>query len=89
MLLAPLMLAQAEPKLVPEVSQREIEIRYSFTGAELLLFGAIIYPGGRAPQEGADIAVVVKGPVEPIVVREGGDVEAGLIEAPAHRENGD
>ncbi|MBA3676168.1 MAG: TIGR02186 family protein [Sphingosinicella sp.] len=64
------MLAQAEPKLVPDVSQREIEIRYSFTGAELLLFGAILYPGGRIPTGQADIAVVVKGPTEPIVVRE-------------------
>jgi len=66
----PLTLAQAEPKLVPDVSQRQIEIRYSFTGAELLLFGAILYPGGRLPDDQADIAVVVKGPVEPIVVRE-------------------
>jgi uncharacterized protein (TIGR02186 family) len=69
-LAAPLMLAQAEPVLVPDVSQREIEIRYSFTGAELLLFGAILYPGGRVPDEQVDIAVVLKGPVEPIVVRE-------------------
>lgn len=67
---APLLLGQAEPKLVPDVSQRDIEIHYSFTGAELLLFGAIVYPGGRVPDEPADIAVVVKGPVEPIVVRE-------------------
>ena len=59
--------APSEPKLVPDVSQRDIEIRYSFTGAELLLFGAILYPGGRAPRERADIAVVVKGPVEPLV----------------------
>jgi uncharacterized protein (TIGR02186 family) len=69
-LLAPLMLGQAEPRLVPDVSQRDIEIRYSFAGAELLLFGAILYPGGRAPDEGADIAVVVKGPPERIVLRE-------------------
>lgn len=69
-LLAPLVLGQAEPRLVPDVSQREIAIRYSFTGAELLLFGAIIYPGGAAPREGTEIAVVVKGPLEPIVVRE-------------------
>jgi len=69
-LLAPLAVGAAKPKLVPDVSQRHIEIRYSFTGAELLLFGAIIYPGGRAPRDGADIAVVVKGPVEPLVVRE-------------------
>jgi uncharacterized protein (TIGR02186 family) len=69
-LMLPLILAQAEPKLVPDVSQREVEIRYSFTGAELLLFGAILYPGGRVPSDPADIVVVLKGPVEPIVVRE-------------------
>jgi len=67
---APLTIGQAQPVLVPDVSQREIEIRYSFSGAELLLFGAIVYPGGRAPTEGAEIAVVLKGPMEPIVVRE-------------------
>lgn len=70
LLAAPFLLGQAEPRLVPDVSQREIEIRYSFTGAELLLFGAIVYPDGRPPEGGADIAVVVKGPMEPIVVRE-------------------
>ena len=70
LLLAPLLLGQAKPELVPEVSQSNIEIRYSFTGAELLLFGAILYPGGRVPKGAADIAVVVKGPPERIVVRE-------------------
>jgi uncharacterized protein (TIGR02186 family) len=69
-LLLPLLLGAANPRLVPDVSQRDVEIRYSFTGAQLLLFGAIIYPGGRTPAKGADIAVVVKGPVEPLVVRE-------------------
>ncbi len=68
-LLAPLALGQAQPRLVPDVSDRQIEIRYSFSGAELLLFGAIVYPGGH-PEPGTDIAVVVKGPLEPIVVRE-------------------
>ena len=66
----PFLCGAAEPKLVPDVSQREIQIRYSFTGAELLLFGAILYPGGRLPSDPADIVVVLKGPVEPIVVRE-------------------
>jgi uncharacterized protein (TIGR02186 family) len=70
LLVAPLVLAQAQPRLVPDVSQRQVEIRYSFTGAELLLFGAILYPGGRVPSDPADIVVVLKGPVEPIVVRE-------------------
>ena len=66
----PLAIGAAEPKLVPDVSQRAIEIRYSFTGAELLLFGAILYPGGRVPTERVDVAVVVKGPMQPILVRE-------------------
>lgn len=66
----PLSLGATEPVLVPDVSQREIQIQYSFTGAELLLFGAILYPGGLAPDDPADIAVVVKGPAEPITVRE-------------------
>lgn len=65
-----MILGQAKPQLVPDVSQSQIEIRYSFTGAQLLLFGAIIYPGGRVPSGDADIAVVVKGPTERIVVRE-------------------
>lgn len=71
---APLLMAQApapKPVLVPDVSQREIDIKYSFAGADLLLFGAILYPGGRVPAErDADIVVVVKGPVQPILVRE-------------------
>ncbi|HEX8445250.1 MAG TPA: TIGR02186 family protein [Sphingomonas sp.] len=69
-LLAPLLLAQAAPRLIPDVSQRRIDIIYSFTGAELLLFGAILYPGGRLPTRDADIAIVIKGPAEPIVLRE-------------------
>lgn len=70
-LVAPLMMAESKPVLVPDVSQRDIQIVYSFTGAELLLFGAILYPGGRVPTEhDADIVVVVKGPAQSILVRE-------------------
>ena len=69
-LLAPALVGAARPVLVPDVLQRDIQIVYSFTGAELLLFGAILYPGGRQPERPVDVAVVVKGPVEPIVVRE-------------------
>ena len=69
-LLAPLLMAQAKPVLVPDISSRRVEIRYSFTGAELLLFGAILYPGGRAPERPADIVVVLRGPVQPILLRE-------------------
>ncbi|MBO9712369.1 TIGR02186 family protein [Sphingomonas sp.] len=72
-LLAPLLMGQAKPELVPDVSQRDIEIAYSFTGADLLLFGAILYPGGRQPGAGekpADIVVVVRGPTQNALVRE-------------------
>ena len=68
--LAPLLAAADKPLLVPDVSARNVEIRYTFTGAELLLFGAIVYPGGRAPAHPADIVVVLRGPVQPILVRE-------------------
>jgi len=70
---APLLMGQAQPVLVPDVSQRAIEIAYSFTGAELLLFGAILYPDSPAPdrnRKGADIVIVVKGPTESVLVRE-------------------
>jgi uncharacterized protein (TIGR02186 family) len=64
------LIAATKPVLVPDISSRSVEIRYSFTGAQLLLFGALLYPGGRAPARPADIVVVLRGPVEPIVVRE-------------------
>lgn len=74
-LLAPMLLAATQPrlvtpKLVPDVSQRRIDIIYSFTGAELLLFGAILYPGGKLPDGKADVVVVLRGPAESIIVRE-------------------
>jgi uncharacterized protein (TIGR02186 family) len=62
--------ARAQPRLVPDASQDQIEIRYSFSGAELLLFGAILYPGGQTPSRPPDVAVVLKGPLERIVLRE-------------------
>ena len=40
-LAAPLALGAAKPTLVPDVSESRIEIQYSFTGAELLLFGEV------------------------------------------------
>ena len=58
------------PVLVPEVSQDRISIRGDFNGAQLLLFGAITYPPGTRNTDQADIVVVLKGPVESIIVRE-------------------
>ncbi|MGE5562000.1 MAG: TIGR02186 family protein [Bacillota bacterium] len=66
----PLLIGAEKPMLVPDVSARQVQIRYSFSGAQLLLFGAIAYPDGRTPKRPADIAVVLRGPVEAILVRE-------------------
>ena len=71
------------PVLVPDVSQRVVNIQYSFTGAQLLLFGAILYPGGHVPDGRTDIAVVVKGPPQSILVREKQKL-AGVIWANAN-----
>lgn len=67
---AALLTAASEPVLVPEVSQREVQIKYGFTGAELLLFGAIVYPGGTPPARDSDIVVILKGPPQSIILRE-------------------
>lgn len=69
LLAALLLMGQRDPVLVPEVSQHEIEVRQGFTGTELLLFGAVLDPAGRAAQ-GYDVVVVLKGPAEPIRMRE-------------------
>ena len=62
--------AQNVPKLVPDVSQRQINIQSGFTGVEMLLFGAIIYPRGVAPAGQVDVAVVLRGPTRAITLRE-------------------
>lgn len=67
-LAAPLLSGQAEPILVPEVSQSRIEVRQGFTGANLLLYGAVIAPRGSRDQY--DIVVVLKGPTEAVRIRE-------------------
>jgi uncharacterized protein (TIGR02186 family) len=70
-LLALLLLTGArDPILVPEVSQHEIQVRQGFTGAELLLFGAILTPEGSRAGQDYDIVVVLKGPTQPVILRE-------------------
>lgn len=63
-------LAQRETVLVPEVSQSLIEVRQGFTGARLLLYGAVIDPEAAGSAGDYDIVVVLKGPTEPIRIRE-------------------
>lgn len=59
-----------DPILVPEISQHEIQVRQGFTGADLLLFGAILTPEGARAAGDYDIVVLLEGPVRSIVVRE-------------------
>lgn len=61
---------QRDAILVPEVSQSEVKVRQGFTGTQLLLFGAILDPAGRRAGAKYDIVVVLKGPAEPIRMRE-------------------
>jgi len=79
--------APVAPVLVPDVSQGRVEIAYSFTGADLLLFGAILYPGGRRPagDRPTDVAVVVRGPTESIRVREKEKVAGIWVNADSFR----
>ena len=62
--------AARDPILVPEVSQHEVRVRQGFIGTELLLFGAILDPAGTRAARGYDVVVVLKGPSEPIRLRE-------------------
>jgi uncharacterized protein (TIGR02186 family) len=64
------LMGQRDPILVPEVSQHEVQVRQGFTGTELLLFGAVLDPQGRAAGNDYDIVVVLKGPSEPVRLRE-------------------
>ena len=63
------LMGQRDPVLVPEVSQHEVQVRQGFVGQELLLFGAVLDPTGAAGRD-YDIVVVLKGPSEPIRLRE-------------------
>ncbi|WP_427968489.1 TIGR02186 family protein [Altererythrobacter sp.] len=65
-----MLMGQRDAILVPEVSQSEVEVRQGFTGTELLLYGAILDPAGRRGGAQYDIVVVLKGPTEPIRMRE-------------------
>lgn len=58
-----------ESPLVTDLSSHLISITSSFTGTDLLLFGAVEEPG--------DVIVVLRGPPQPVVVRRKGRV-AGI-----------
>lgn len=62
--------AQRDPVLVPEVSQHRVELQQGFTGTTLLLFGAVLGPGGPQAENPYDIIVVLRGPSQSIRLRE-------------------
>lgn len=64
-----LLTAAAPIALITDISQRRVDIVYTFKGAELLVFGAIQYPRGRVPDAPPGLAVVVRGPGAPLTVR--------------------
>ncbi len=64
------MMGQRDAILVPAISQDEVQVRQGFTGTELLLYGAILDPRGQRGGAEYDIVVVLKGPTEPITIRE-------------------
>ena len=70
LLSALLLLGARPPILVPEVSQHEVLVQQGFTGADLLLFGAILTPEGARAAQNYDVVVVLEGPAQSIVLRE-------------------
>lgn len=63
--------------LVTDLSNKRIEIRYSFDGAQLILFGAVGRSSVNPIRDEFDIVVVVRGPESETVVRKKDKV--GLI----------
>lgn len=64
-----LLLALPAQALVTDLSNKRIEIRYSFDGAELILFGAIGATQIDVRQDDYDVVIVVRGPEAAAVVR--------------------
>lgn len=62
-------LSVSAQEIVTDLSERQVDIRYSFNGADLLLFGTVDLPQDLHSKN-FDIAVVVQGPPEDINVRQ-------------------
>jgi uncharacterized protein (TIGR02186 family) len=77
--------AAAPIRLITQLSQARIDINTTFRGAELLVFGAIQYPSGTAPDQSPDIAVVVRGPAAPVTVRQKARIAGVWVNARAVR----
>ncbi len=68
-----LVFASAAQALVTDLSEKRIGIRYSFDGADLILFGAVGHnltvDGVAVEDDDFDVVIVVKGPEDTAVVR--------------------
>jgi hypothetical protein len=60
----------SDPILVADASQHEVAVQQGFTGADILLFGAILTPEGTRAAKDYDIVIVLEGPARPVVLRE-------------------
>jgi len=69
MLLSLFVAALPARALVTDISEKHIEIRYSFNGADLILFGAVGSTVLGSDTSTVDIVVVVRGPEAPAMVR--------------------
>lgn len=62
--------AQPLESVETDISSRNIAIESNFTGAEIVVFGTIANSRQTAPEAGLyDLAVVIRGPEEPIITR--------------------
>lgn len=77
--------AAPAPKLYADLSTATVDVTSGYAGAELLVYGAVQYPGGRLPGEAPRIAIVVRGPDRAVTVREKARVGGVWINARAQR----
>lgn len=62
--------ASGATALVTDLSNKRIEIRYSFNGADLILFGAVGSSAVDPVNDDFDVVIVVRGPEAETVVRQ-------------------
>lgn len=70
LLLAICIAAPSATALVTDLSNKRIEIRYSFDGADLILFGAVGSSAIDPTSDEFDVVIVVRGPETKTVVRQ-------------------
>ena len=61
--------AQAQEAIVADLSQKEVAITATFTGSEILIFGAVKRETAISEDEPLEVVIAVTGPSEPLTVR--------------------